>query len=290
MLAIQRFTATGAIDAAFNLYRRHFKVLFLISLIVNVPTTLSNLLVAYAQHHLESGALGLGAQGGADDPGAVGDLLPILGMWGGFFMLSLIVSLIASMFGTAAATDVASRAALGQRVDLFRALDAAKQVFWVLFATSLVTSLAFFLGSLFCFIPGLVLALGFAFIGPVIVLENVGVGEAIERSWFLTGGRRLKILGVWLLIGLIIGFANVGLALMVQFAPTLHGTLAGQLLQTGLSQAIAALGTPIWYVSNVLLYYDGRVDHEAFDVETLANTPAAEPKSSPRFEADVRRF
>lgn len=277
MLAIQRFSFVGAIDASFNLYRQHFTVLFLISLIVNVPTTFTNLLLGYAQHRLQTGALGENPWSSLADPSVVAELGPALGMFAGFFLLFLIVAMVAGMFGMAAATCVASGAALGRPVDLWTALGKARDVFWVLLGTSLLTSMAVFLGALFFIVPGIILALGFAFIGPVIVLEGTGVSDAIERSWFLTSGRRLKILGSFILIGLIITVATTGLVALLQVTPGMHGTLVGQVLQTLVSQAISALGTPVTYVVIVLLYYDGRVDHEAFDVETLARSAIAGP-------------
>jgi hypothetical protein len=55
-------------------------------------------------------------------------------------------------------------------------------------------------------------------------------------------------------------------------------TVAAKLLQTLLAQATSALLSPVLYSAVMLLYYDARVELEAFDVSTLATwhtSPAA---------------
>ena len=258
VLAIQRFTAVSAIDGAFRVYRTHFRVLFTISLLINAPVAAANVALTLLQHRLERAT----SEGG-------GELL-VLGLMLVVALLGVVVlGLVASMFGTAASTEVASRAATARPVELNDALAAALRSFWPLLGASLLTTLAIAFGMLFFLVPGVVLALGFAFVGPVIVLEGAGVGQAIERSWRLSRGRRLKILAVAALL-LVVMLTTTGLLSLVQLLPELRGNLALQLGQTLATQAISVLFTPVWYVAMVLLYYDGRVEQEAFDVQVLS--------------------
>jgi hypothetical protein len=277
MLAIQRFSAIGAIDAAFRLYRQHFKTLFLISLIVNVPTTLTNVMLAVAQHGLQTGRLN---EAGLTEAALLTEMLPTLLIWVGVFVVAMIVAMIAATVGMAAGTAVASASALGEPIDVWRALKSAQLVFWTLLGATLLASLAIGFGFLFCFVPGVIFSVGFALVSPVVVVERRSAFDALSRSWFLTTGRRWKILGASTLVFLIVGVASAGLVAVLQIVPGMRGTLTGQVVQTLLSQAISAIGTPVWWVVIVLLYYDGRVAHEAFDVEALARSAALPPAPS----------
>jgi hypothetical protein len=49
----------------------------------------------------------------------------------------------------------------------------------------------------------------------------------------------------------------------------LDGGLAPQIVQQLATQAVAVIAMPVWYTAIVLLYYDARVEHDAFDVQTL---------------------
>lgn len=268
MLAVQRFSAIGAIDTAFRIYRAHFGLLFLISLMVNVPITLVSVVATYLRHLVQTDAISM-----QDVPAELVDVMPAL-IIAGTFVATMAVSLIASMFGTAAATQVASRIALGQQPDLSESIAAAIHVFWPLFGATLLTALASSVGMLLCCVPGIIIAIGLLFIAPVIVVEKQGATDALARSWELTKGRRLKILGTLTLIGLITLGAWVGLAIVIATVADLQGSLLGEMLQSVGGQVISALVTPISYVAIVLLYYDARVDREAFDVELLARSEA----------------
>lgn len=268
MLAVQRFSPTSAIDTAFRIYREHFKPLFLVSLVVGMPTVLVDL-VSQTWFFRHRDAL--------SNPGQGFDaLLPIFGTAAAFWLLSMSVVFVASMFGIAATTHLASCAALGKPLDLGEALAIAWKRFLPLLGASLLTAMAMSVGFLFLIVPGIILALGLAFVAPVIVLEQKTSTDAISRSWALTRGKRWNILGVWLLYVLILsstlGVVAVVTTLIEFFQDTLLGTLIGALAK----QALAVLATPVSYVATVLLYYDARVTHEAFDVQMLAQTTDAQ--------------
>lgn len=276
MLAIQRFTAIGAIDAAFWLYRQHFGLLFAINLSVGVPVALFGALHAYWQ-----------AQTGK----------PV----GGFFMGSLselLVSLLAGAFATAAITQAASQIALGKSSSVLHALHSAWRVFARLIATSLlagacvgmiallggmvlaavslglltpagpqryIMAAAILIGIL---VPLLLLLVRWSLVAPIVVLEGARPARALGRSAELSEGRRGKILAV---MGMYL-LASVGIAAGLAALGSMFGEteLARNILGTAATQATSALLSPILYVAIALLYYDARVEHEAFDVATLA--------------------
>jgi len=276
VLAIQRFTAIGAIDAAFWLYRQHFGLLFAINLSLGVPVTLFGALHAYWQ-----------AQTGE----------PV----GGFFAGSLsevIVSLLAGAFATAAITEAASQIALGRPTSVGQALGSAWRAFARLLATSLlagacvgmiallggmvlaavslglltpatpqryVMGAAILIGVL---VPLLLLFVRWSLVAPIVVLEGARPARALGRSAELSEGRRGKILAV---IGMYV-LASVGIAAGLAALGSMFGEteLMRDILRTAATQATSALLSPILYVAIALLYYDARVEHEAFDVATLA--------------------
>src|SRR5438067_5839207 len=100
------------------------------------------------------------------------------------------------------------------------------------------------LGSLFCIVPGLVLALGFSFAIPVTLLEGLSGRAALERSWALMkGGRWLPVLLMLVLLALF----------------TAAGSGAALLLPTGpwrifVSALVRVVGYPLPLIGLVLLY------------------------------------
>jgi hypothetical protein len=275
MLAIQRFTAIGAIDAAFWLYRQHFGLLFAINLSVGVPVTLFGALHAYWQAQTAE---------------------PALGSFGGS-PSELAVSLLAGTFATAAITQATSQIALGKSTSVGQAFAIAWRAFARLFAASLlagacvgmiallggmvlaavslglltpagpqryIMGAAILIGVL---VPLLLLVVRWSLVAPIVVLEGARPARALGRSAELSEGRRGKILAV---IGLYL-LASIGItAGLAAFGSMLGETeLARNILRTAATQATSALLSPILYVAVALLYYDARVEHEAFDVATL---------------------
>jgi hypothetical protein len=274
MLAIQRFTAIGALDAAFWLYRRHFGLLFGISLIVGVPATC----FAAAQSYWRQGA----------DP----TLALVLSL------PNVAVSVLASTIGTAATTHAVSCIARGQAASMRAAFEQARRVLpRLLLATLLVVGgiaiCALLAGALVAGVsvgllsgrghrqlillglvtlavgaPGLALLVRWSLMAPIIVLEGARPARALGRSVELTEGRRWKILTVLSLYMLASVSIAGGLTLLVGLVG--EETAAAKLLQTLLAQATSALLSPVLYGAVLLLYYDARVELEAFDVATLA--------------------
>src|SRR4051812_15963236 len=100
MLAVQRFTVTGAIDGAFRLYRANFKALFILSFIVSVPGTVASLIIDVLEDRVSRMSFDF-------EDGNLGPLVA-LGVFGALFLLTLLVSVVAGMFGMAATTRIAS--------------------------------------------------------------------------------------------------------------------------------------------------------------------------------------
>lgn len=265
MLAVQRFTVTGALDASFRLYRQHFRPLFLLSLVVSIPNAVLAVLNAVFQDRLQA-VLAPAAADGSADAGVLGFVAVVVLL----FLATAVVALVAGMFGMAGATHIASQAALGRRPSLGAALSEAVDVFWPLLGASLLMTLAMFAGMMMFIAPGVIVYLGLLFLAPVVVVERTTAIEALGRSWRLARGRKGKLLGAIMLVSLLAGSTAGGLVLVGVLGGAFGNGLEQQIVQQLLTQAVSVVAMPVWYIAIVLLYYDARVEQDAFDVQMLA--------------------
>lgn len=144
----------------------------------------------------------------------------------------------------------------------------------------LVVGVLLFIGLLLLMIPVLLfLWTRFAFAGPAIVLERVGVFASLRRSWQLTRLRGFwRILGIRLLTTLLASLVAQILVIpltMILFAVMLTG-LSPQALVTvqvlmgaAITLISAAAATPITATVDTLLYVDARMRDEALDIRLI---------------------
>lgn len=117
----------------------------------------------------------------------------------------------------------------------------------------------------------------FALAGPAIVIERASVGQALRRAGALSRQQFWRILGIYLLLSIVIGF-GVGLLAMPfsirATAQTGLGGDTGMILYMILNQLgtllTTAISAPLSGLVACLLYLDQRFRKEAFDV-TLIN-------------------
>ena len=292
IIAVRRFSVTAALDTAIRLYRGNFWTLVLISAVVAVPGLLMGGLAIVGLGRLESLA----------DAGEGAILRTALLFLSGFAGIA-VMALIVATFGMAASTRVASVAALGGPPSLEDALGAAIKIWWPLLSAIVLTSLLAFGAGFLMLVPavayfvtvgdpspqvfavaaicllGALIAtvnvhLGLVFVAPVVVTEQASGAPSLGRSWRLARGRRGKILAVLMLVMVLMGIGQLGAelcsTLLVAATSLEQQSTASLIVSAMLQQGVSVLVMPIWYVTIVLLYYDARVDQEAFDVQTLA--------------------
>jgi hypothetical protein len=112
---------------------------------------------------------------------------------------------------------------------------------------------------------------GLAVSTPALVIEDIGAGTALQRSWSLTRRFRLRAIGLLLLTAILIGIPFMG----VTFLVTMFASEAAMLLAQALSILVLLILTPLIYCVLTLLYYDLRVRKEGFDLQVLADSLAA---------------
>ena len=79
------------------------------------------------------------------------------------------------------------------------------------------------LGLIALIVPGIILMLAFEVVYPVAVLENESPVDTLQRSYLLTKGHKLKILGAGILMSLLLGM----LTLPASAIPLLFGGVGG---------------------------------------------------------------
>lgn len=99
------------------------------------------------------------------------------------------------MFAGMALSIVAMRA-LYSNIESFPAAEHTRRLpmtLLVLIVVSIVTVIAVLVGFIFLFVPGIFLAVCLAFAQVAVAVEDAGVIEALQRSWSLTKGHRLRL-------------------------------------------------------------------------------------------------
>lgn len=110
---------------------------------------------------------------------------------------------------------------------------------------NVVTFVAVSVGFVFLFVPGLFLAVSFAFALFAVGVEDAGPVAALRRSWDLASGNRWRVLALLVAVGLVVGLTTglvgaVGALAGVDSAAVQTVTLALSSVLTVLSYGILA--------------------------------------------------
>jgi hypothetical protein len=272
------------LDGAFTLYRRYFATFFVTALVCFLPMPLVSLLIP--QMEAGSGAATAGAlvlvpvmlfalmigwgaltwqtaQGINQRPLSFGE-----GMRrgiGSFFRLTVAAFVGYLLVGTGVMV-------LALVIGLVAALlfDGGGGLATAMVAVGFVAGMLFFLGAF---------AALFA-IPPAVVVEGRGPLAALKRSWQLTRGAWLRVVGLvvvsWLIVMLpTIGLYAVGAGTgMFSLSPDAAPATAWPLIEASMSFLISALTYPFFVAATTLLYFDRRVRAEAYDLQVATESLA----------------
>jgi hypothetical protein len=250
------------LDGAFTLYRRHFSAFFGASLIPQLP--LAGVWIVFM---LVAGVSGMSPTTEA-------------AVYGGFAVLALPLSLVATVLPFGALVRMAGDAYLGNPVSQSEGLRWGWRRFGTVWALSLVAGLAVVLGLLLLIVPGVLAAIVLAVAIPVAMLEQRGYVEAQRRSRALARGGWGQIFAV-LMVLLVIGMLpTVGIELVVTLVvgSVSSAATAGAIWEAAkqvLGVLVGSLTLPVTMIATTLLYYDRRVRVEAFGLDPDGNMPLA---------------
>jgi hypothetical protein len=242
---------------AFQLYRAHAKPLLGICALLFVPAAVVN---SMARAAILGPTLAIAA---APDPAAAlaGSLtVYLLGFLGmlvtAFFLYGIIIPLTNGALTIAAADRILGGQAGWREVWmlLFRRLGK-------LLSALVPAAIVVVIGCVFCLIPGLVLALFFTFVAPVVLVEGLGGRAALERSTTLVRSDWLRVALLLLAFAVVRGVAQVVASIFVAPTAVFVGSLLGDLI-TMVMLPVPVLGT-------VLLYFDIRRKRDGFTNDHL---------------------
>jgi hypothetical protein len=180
---------------------------------------------------------------------------------------------LANMFVTFPATIAVSEICLGVKPSVSRSYRRAFADPGRVIGTYLLAFVIIFLGMLALLVPGIIFALWYMFVGPVVMIESLGGWAALKRSRELGRGYYWRNLGIYFLVTIlaILSVAVVG--------AVLGGVLGIVFFLLGVQQqaiivlvaSLAALAImPVVIVTIVLLYYDMRARKEGYGAAQLA--------------------
>ncbi|HVL49424.1 MAG TPA: hypothetical protein VM889_12760 [Candidatus Thermoplasmatota archaeon] len=184
----------------------------------------------------------------AADPGSVLERA-IANFAGGVVILvvSVVVNGVAYVAGAVLAwralrgvppTDLGTEVATALGQGMRRAGDAIVALFLV--------GVAVALGLVLLVVPGIILAVAFSVVFPVLALEGLGAVESIRRSLDLTRGNRMKLFLVFLALAV----AHAGVALLAGIVSLAAGP-AAEFFATVIT---AAVMMPFWVLAATLVY------------------------------------
>lgn len=290
-LPLHPMSLSDLLDGAFKLLRADAGTIVLITLVLFGPL---QLLAAWAQRDTLD-VFGLlmdpGSAPGAMDQGFAD---PLIGMAAG------LAQVLVLPFVTGAVARVVGGSYLGETISVGTALKAALRRWWSLFTAWILVHLAEFAGVLVGFVllvagavagggagGGAVVVLGvilallgflgavfvmpfFVAVAPAIVLEDLGAVRAMRRSAALMRRRYWPYLGTAVLTGVlatIVSYALMAIPMGLAFAVG-----SGAWLLWALGSVIAnVVALPFVAIVATLMYFDGRIRAEAFDLTVVAD-------------------
>ncbi len=204
---------------------------------------------------------------------SVGAAAPGLGLVA--FVLVLL-SFVVNGIGGGAMTVVVGTRYLGKDITFGRAYLAALRRAGPLIGGALLAVLLIVLGLMGFIVPGLILAVSYCLISPVIMLEGVKGAKSLKRSRLLIKGYRWQAFLVYLLYWCAVLVAVIVLESISGIVGSLlHFSAVWFEYSTVLLTPVATvLLGPFSAVLSVLLYYAQRIRRESFDLAFLAEAMA----------------
>jgi hypothetical protein len=261
-------TFGDVLDGAFRLLQANLATIVLISALFFVPL---ELLSAFFSRDL------LGGRGILDvindpsllDQGA-GVSFSTPQLVGG--SLTSLISLVVTPLVGGAVTRVVTASYLGETLSGGEALRTTGRRVWALLGASVCVHVLELIALPFCFVGALVPMAFFVCTTPALIVEGLGPVSAMGRSARLVRPRFWPVLGIAVASGLMAWVLSSILGGPLTFAGELIGLRWGFLLVALGSILPALVASPFVSVVATLVYFDGRIRHEGFDLQMIARS------------------
>lgn len=185
-------------------------------------------------------------------------------------ILTGVVSLLTGPFIAGAVSRVVAASYIGEQMGPGPALRITVRRFGALLAASILVFALQLVGVVLCIVPGLLAFALYTAVTPALMVEELGPVQAMRRSWRLMRPRMWHVLGIAVLARIMAGVLGNLLGGIPSVAATvLGGSFAWFFIAIGaiLSSLVSA---PIVAIVATLLYFDGRIRHEGFDLQMMA--------------------
>jgi uncharacterized membrane protein len=135
-------------------------------------------------------------------------------------IFGLIISFLVSAFFSGGIVGTGLKAARGQPVTIGDAFSGGKY-FGPMFVALIGFVIAWFIGSILCVVPGVILSLGLSLYGAIIVDQGLSGLDALKKSWEMTKGHKMTIfvMGILGFFVFVAGLLACGIGAVLVSAP-----------------------------------------------------------------------
>ncbi|HEV8374097.1 MAG TPA: hypothetical protein VGR68_12930 [Actinomycetota bacterium] len=265
-LPLHPMTFSDILDGSFKLLKANLRTIVLVSALFLIPV---NLVAAFFQRDLLGG---YGLFQLANDPSLL-DQAAETGMSNAALvgtLLAVAASILVTPFVGGAVSRIVAASYLGEELEPGEAIRVTGRRFLALLGAFFFTFLVKAVGLLFCLVGVLVPMTFFLVTTPAVMVEELGPIQAMARSVALVRPRFWQVMGIGIVSGLLASFLGNILATPFAFGALAIGYRWGWILVAIGGILPALVTTPFVAIVATLVYFDGRIRNEGFDLQVIA--------------------
>ncbi|MEZ4386911.1 MAG: hypothetical protein R3D98_04930 [Candidatus Krumholzibacteriia bacterium] len=180
---------------------------------------------------------------------------------------SMIILMLAAFLAQGAVSSGMYNHLRGKGFGLGDSLARAVSQLLPLILLALVSTFLILAGFMLLLVPGLILQCALYVAVPAMMVEGLGVGAAVRRSFDLTAGYRMRIFGLNLLVGVVVGVPLRIVNMVIELAMAQSAPVAAFMITNLLSGLSSMAGA----VAMVVVYFRLREDVDGVGLEQLAD-------------------
>lgn len=254
-----RFSVGDVLSRSFTILARNFLPFYLLIAVIQLPVIALSVYFAVVTRDMQAGAQLDFAGGGAED------MLMHFASVGG---LVLVAALLLGPLSTASVTYGVLQQLRGKHASIGDCIRVGVSRMFSVLGVAIVAGLLIGIGTMACCVPGMFLATAYYVATPAAVVERLGVGGAMTRSWNLTEGLRWQVFGLLVCLVVIGGMVQGAFSVPTQNLEeqSMTGTLIVAVLSSLAGVAVDALKA----VAAAVAYHDLRTEREGVTSHDLA--------------------
>jgi hypothetical protein len=183
--------------------------------------------------------------------------------------LASLAVLLAVPFVAGGVSVVVARSYLGGTMAAGEAVRTVARHWWALAASWVLVHVLELAGLFLCILPGLLVMALFVAVAPAVVIEELGPVRAMRRSAGLLRRRLWPVLGIAVLSGILATAVGAALSGVVEVLTV--AIPSPWLVRVAGSIAVNVITTPFVAIVATLVYFDGRIRWEGFDLQVMAD-------------------